>query len=378
MNIVELLCENIERNENFFFSSNSFKLTRDNFKRITKDFLMALPEGKRDFLARQVSHYALLPHSKGNEVAGLGDILNSTELYCLYDYKRNRKHLGHSVSVFFLGLLLYHNLPSLKASINAEMEKSTEKLSGNTVYGEFLFRWRLASLLHDLGNGISLFSNNAEKIDDYLFQITIRLNLDWDTSTTFSVEYLLDLSRSKRALEEIDKIDGSDRFQKFFDQLKIKPHCGIYYDHGIVSALLILKVLDNMYTKYNEFPDRVDHHQVSFDWQYFDSSIMRSAYAVAMHNLDFYPDHYCLTLGNKLFDINTHPLSFLLKLADTLQEWQKPQAKDGLKYFDPEEIEIQFRKNCIVIQKFPKIGELRESIETNFNCGNIISMEYNN
>lgn len=376
MNIVDLLCDEIQKNDNYFFNSCSGANTRANFARIALDFLKKPPsDGMRDFLAGQIVYYALVPHAKGHVVASFGDILNSTELYGAYKYEKNRKHLGHIANTFLLGLLFYHKLPSLRKRIEDEMRKTTDMLSGGDLYGEFLFRWCLSSLMHDLGNGISLFKDNAHAIDEYLFHIMIRLNANWPTGHRLSVEYLLGLSRNKNALQELDRVASVARFQGFFKQLKKEPYLDILYDHGLVSALLILKSLDEMYSRHDEEKrPKLDDRLVSFHRKYFDNSVMEAAYAVGIHNLDFYPDKYRSSWTGKLYDADAQPFAFLLKLADTLQEWDKVQARDKTNYIKPDEIELQFEDGSIVFQNYPKLDELKKKVDKFFNVGDLLRL----
>jgi len=381
VNVVELLQGAVRTNDFFFFNAYTGADTRDNFARVAIEFLDAPSEELRDFLARQVMCCGLAPHAKGTQTASFGDLLNVTEVLCAYAYKKNRKHLCHSVNTFLLGLLIYHNLPLLRGQIDNEIENDASLFSGGDVYGEFLFRWRLASLMHDLGNGVSLFAKDADEIDRYLFHVMMRAEAHWpkDGQDKLTVECLVGLARGKNALTELDKVDGGLRFRKFFDQLKQNPYKSICYDHGLVSALLILKVIDGMYSRYDAAESKrieVDGHGVSFDRGFFDKSVMHAAHAVAIHNLDFYPAKYRPDWPNRLYDASGHPFAFLLKLADTLQEWNKLPAKGGTDYIKPEDIVLRFEDNTLVIEKYPKLDELRQRIDEFFAMENVLTVEF--
>ena len=72
----------------------------------------------------------------------------------------------HQANVFLIGLYLYGNFPKIQTAINAEMRRNSKlvylasgaacRFSGDTESGEFLFRWRMASVVNDLGYIFSL------------------------------------------------------------------------------------------------------------------------------------------------------------------------------------------------------------------------------
>jgi hypothetical protein len=122
-------------------------------------------------------NYILYQHDKNCVVGPVIEFLNNFELYGEYEYKYQRLHFTHQANVFLLGLYLYHTVPDIKNAIDLEMERTTSdqeitinqlsenwRYSGRTQYGEFLYRWRLASLSHDLGYGISLSGSDETKI----------------------------------------------------------------------------------------------------------------------------------------------------------------------------------------------------------------------
>jgi hypothetical protein len=220
---------------------------------------------------------ALRPHAKGGEAEAFGDVLNNTELFGVYDYKKNRKHLVHSVNTFLLGLLMYRSVGRLRQVIDRSMVDTTNRLSSGSAEGEFLFRWRLASLMHDIGNAIALFGDDSTKIGEYLFRFQVKLDQIWDPSDQPRINCLLGLSRGKDSLEALDTCGNVFSLKAFFEELRTKPYKGIHYDHGLMSALLMLRALDEVYERRGGVTCNVNGHTVSFDREFFDQSILRAA-----------------------------------------------------------------------------------------------------
>lgn len=374
MNILELLKENVKK-DGFFFNEYSGANERENTERIVSEFLDCDDERHRETLASLIANYTLLPHAKGAEIAPLLDTMNMFELFEQYTYKKNRKHLVHQVYTFLLGLLFYENVVRIREKINSEMRSTTNIFSSGNEKGEFLFRWRLASLTHDLGNGISLFENNDEKINKYIFYLQLLSNEQWG-SRYDSIEKLLVLNDGRRSLELLDLIDGTDYLMRFFEHLSSTPFENIYYDHGVMSSIILLKLLDSMYSKYDGQTIEHKGHLASFKRTIFEKSIVQTAYAIAFHNLDFYPDIISTIWGTtKLYDFENNPFCWLLKICDTLQEWNKPRASDETDYIMPSKTELELEPDTILIRKYPKKKELEEKISRFFISNNIIQIK---
>jgi|GEM_PF-6841928 len=373
MDILEYLKQDIN-DEYFFFNRNSGADARKNLRTIVADFLNCDNERHRGTLAAMIINYVLLPHAKGAEAASLADVLNMFELFGQYDYTENRKHLVHQLNTFLLGLLLYKNVDTLRDHINKEMENTTDFYSSGDKKGEFLFRWRLCALCHDIGNGISLFKDDTDQINKYIFYLQLLTNEKWGEAEE-GVHKLLSLDRDKNALSVLDEVGENTNMTDFFRSLKGNPVKDIYYDHGVVSALILLKLLDQMYSKLSEQTIHYKGHNVSFKRKYFDNSIVRSAYAIAVHNIDFYPDIYAtIWSSERMYDSEKRPLVFLLKICDSLQEWYKAKALDETDYIEPSQIELQLDRDKIGIKKFPEKRGLVRKLDKYFNHHGLIDI----
>ena len=56
----------------------------------------------------------------------------------------------------------------------------------------------------------------------------------------------------------------------------------------------------------------------------------------------------------KLYDFEKKPFCWLLKICDTLQEWNKSKASDENDYITPDKIIIKFEADKIILKKYPK------------------------
>ena len=375
MNIADSILSAVQSDEFFFFTPNSGGAERKRLRVLAQRFLECRIERQREFFARTIMQYVLRPHAKGAEAEAFGDVLNNTELFGVYDYNQNRKHLVHSVNTFLLGLLMYRRVHRLRQVIDRSMVNTTNRLSSGSAEGEFLFRWRLASLMHDIGNGIALFGDDTTKIGDYLFLFQVKINQFWDPSEQPSINLVLDLSRGKHSLEELDRCGNVCSLLEFFEELRANPYKGIHYDHGLMSALLMLRALDEVYAARGGVTCNVDGHSVSFDRESFDQSILRAAYAIAVHNLDFYPARYRRNWRtSKIFCLTKDPLVFLLKMADSLQEWNKARASKETDLVGADSVEIQYSTGGIKVLKLPNIDQARSKFDQFFDHDGLITL----
>lgn len=374
MNVLDLLKKNILK-EYFFFNDWSGADERERTRKIVAEFLDCEDERHRETLANLITNYTLLPHAKGAEIAPLLDIMNMFELFEQYSYRKNRKHMTHQVYTFLLGLLLYENVAAVREKLDCEIRSTTNLFSSGDEKGEFLFRWRLASLTHDLGNGISLFENDNIKIEKYIFYLQLLSNEQWGGEDE-GVEEMLTLVNGKSSLELLDEMAGNDYLVEFYEYLKSHPLKKIYYDHGIMSAVILLKLLDRMYSKYDGRTIEYKGHRVAFNRTFFEKSIVPAAYAMAFHNLDFYPHLISMIWKTtNIYDFNDKPFCWLLKICDILQEWNKPRASDEKGIILPNEIELKLKSSKIIIEKFPRKNELEERFSRFFVAENIVKIK---
>lgn len=221
-----------------------------------------------------------------------------------------RDHVVHSVRVFLLGI--YFNETLLRGA-------PVDRL-----------QWKLAGLTHDVAYPMEIAGRIGQPFGDRLNNIAADLG-----GEPSPVQY-----KAPR-LEGLEKLTGDrnglvliqDRLNQWGIDLDVSTTYrekteGARVCHGVISALAVLFVLDRLYAKSNPgrehrtlVIDNVDWNQ---DW--FDTDNVSACAAIFLHNLDI--GYFKKTR----IDPENARVAFLLRLADTLQEWDRPSQRlpDGL------------------------------------------------
>jgi hypothetical protein len=123
--------------------------------------------------------------------------------------------------------------------------------------------------------------------------------------------------------------DANQIIQRRLDNWGLKLNVHDYYewlsnknkiDHGVISALAQLKVIEALYYKANR---NREHREIYYDGRdfnqtIFDRDIVTVSSALFLHNIDLdYPGF------SEKIRFNIAPLAFLLFLCDTFQEWDR-------------------------------------------------------
>ena len=222
--------------------------------------------------------------------------------------KNLRDHVNHALLTFILGIYINENLlKKLDCSVDP-------------------FDWKLASLFHDIGYPLEVALNKIIKN----FELTIndiKNSVSDDDNKedifTFSSVKIINLTDNRNGIELIQKriedweleIDAKDEYDKM-NPLNI---C-----HGIISALVVLQIVDLMYKKHN--PQRKDKKINNFgviNWNQkcFDDNVVSACTAIYLHNLP------SSSFKKTKINLLNSPLAFLLKLSDSLQDWERPSSK---------------------------------------------------
>jgi hypothetical protein len=324
-------------------------------------------------------------HGKGGVMGATLTALDNYELFQRYSFKKKqRRHFTHLLNVFLLGLYLYHNSEFIRSRILGEIERTnvdipinnlnsegSYRYSEGTPFGEFLYRWRLASLSHDFGYGVSLSGNKADRIKGYLNDIPTAQFDEIGFGRINTVEELY-LYRDIDLLDKLNNAIDILSLRDYWDYQSNNPQFGkVYYDHGIISALIFLRLMHEEFGRHNEQISQGENGGwIIWDKRLLDGPILQMAVAIAMHNLDQYPEAVFYSVRQKnisggirevseldmhIYNINDHPLIGLLKLADLLQEWDKIKvrvpATDPLPKTD---MQISFHADKIIASDFPE------------------------
>ena len=294
---------------------------------------------------------------------------------------RQRDHFIHSVNVFLLGLAIYTKNKRYRRAFKNYVKKSQyEKYYGHenneVSREEFLYRWGVASLLHDIGYPFEIVGKQLKKIiNDGVKSISnsysVNLGIDFDDFDEFNSIVKMDpydfadnyRKRNKRS-KVLDLYKPTDILaHKVAKDFKfnnekfrlLKKHLDgfIYYmrekdfiDHGFYSAILVLNSYGKILQKY-------DKNNIFFFYP-----IVDSASAILLHN------YYNKTLQNDPFNLKklspkSNPIAYLLILCDELQEWNRqPFGQIDKQKLHVNELSISIGENSMDVIYIIKNGSM--------------------
>ena len=294
---------------------------------------------------------------------------------------RQRDHFIHSVNVFLLGLAIYTKNKRYRRAFKNYVKKSQyEKYYGHenneVSREEFLYRWGVASLLHDIGYPFEIVGKQLKKIiNDGVKSISnsysVNLGIDFDDFDEFNSIVKMDpydfadnyRKRNKRS-KVLDLYKPTDILaHKVAKDFKfnnekfrlLKKHLDgfIYYmrekdfiDHGFYSAILVLNSYGKILQKY-------DKNNIFFFYP-----IVDSASAILLHN------YYNKTLQKDPFNLKklspkSNPIAYLLILCDELQEWNRqPFGQIDKQKLHVNELSISIGENSMDVIYIIKNGSM--------------------
>lgn len=284
--------------------------------------------------------YRVVLEGSRNTFIDLLDVLRAYEERAATLIDKQRDHYIHSVNVFILGLCLYGRNTHYRAafqSTNIDPQKYPENFPNQ--HEEFLFRWGLAALFHDVGYPVEIIGKQIESFMDFATNIDgsqsknrIRAHLEFENfrnlnsvaevlpKKTFVSDFYtrhessvyLDLLQPVDLLAQ--KIHLSlgiplDEVKNRLDTFTLDMAKFGFIDHGFYSAIIVLKWYGYLIQKCGNPPLR------------FFNAIVDSASAILLHN-------YYRTVCQKSFGCPplhpaSHPIAYLLMLCDELQDWNR-------------------------------------------------------
>jgi len=277
---------------------------------LRKFFSLPIKEYRqRQELAILIASQILEKHSK-QDLPLLAEKLANLErnLKELDPYQRD--HVCHSLITFLLGYIFI---------IELNLEEKHQ---------DFLFEWKLAALLHDVGYPLEL----TDRINSKFFSSFDSQLLDKKTefepkggNSLIKYLELYGVEEKRNALEEINnrlnswdiKINCKSIFDRMINGKKFdaKPQ---RTDHGITSAILVMKAIDHKYEKNN--PSQKVDAENSWNFDNMNNQITNVCSSIFIHNM-FMPEIN--------WDFNVCPIATLLKLCDELQGWDRPSFKNN-------------------------------------------------
>ena len=286
--------------------------------------------------------YRIVLEGKSNPFADLLDVLRNYEERAATVIDRQRDHYIHSVNVFILGLCVYSQNEKYRTAFEkANIDRTKYPENYENKHEEFLFRWGLTALFHDVGYPVQII---AEQLGNFMKFVT---EIDCtEKQGANSVHAHLNF-KNFRQLNSVAEISPKKLFIKDFyaqtdssvyidllqpvDLLAQKIHLSLgldikiakekldtyihdmathgFIDHGFYSALILLKWYGYLIQKTSGNPLR------------FYNAIVDSASAILLHN-------YFGNYGLKFFKCEpmapeSHPLAYLIILCDEMQEWNR-------------------------------------------------------
>jgi hypothetical protein len=243
-----------------------------------------------------------------------------------------RDHVVHALLSFVLGIYINEKFFPIKTSTKVNP-----------------FQWKIAGLFHDVGYPVQIAKDAILKpFTNRINDIKSALHTDApDINFTIVPAGLENLRNGVNAIDLIQarlkdwnlSIDAKKEYEKMVSSGNI---C-----HGIISSLAVLYVVDLLYQKYN--PRRVHKNiysrtrRVNFNQKYFEKDVVSACAAIYIHNL---PDR-CFAKAK--IDRSNAPVAFLLKLADSLQEWERPSLNDQ-KGFPAQHFAINVKQGTLIFE----------------------------
>ena len=284
--------------------------------------------------------YRIILEGSKNPFLDLLDVLSAYEERAATLIEKQRDHYIHSVNVFILGLCIF--------SQNSQYRKSFEKAvidgnkdSGNyeSEYEEFLFRWGLASLFHDVGYPVEIIGRQIESFLKFATDAdhdeksgNIKAHLEFENFRRLNSiaevipkkDFIKDFYEHKESSVYIDLLQPIDLLaQKIHITLGI-PIIDIknkldtftadmakfgFIDHGFYSAIIVLKWYGYLIQITAQNPLR------------FYNAIVDSACAILLHN--YYHNVIQKQFGLGPLDAQVYPIAYLLMFCDEMQDWNR-------------------------------------------------------
>lgn len=274
-------------------------------------------------------------------------------------YKEDhRDHVVHTAYVFLLGLHLFNLNKDIRKAIKKFFCKnklepySSRNLNGRELFDGFflenhngqnlpsedleLFRfiWLIISTFHDLSYSFQSF---IHQMASYVHHINdLGKNLPNYESPSVKLPFdkmdVLSIGNSFEILNKLQRTYNNDsNYLDLKTYLEDRLNEG-YLDHGIISALLLLKTSDTLYIK-----------NPNWKKEFFDNTFPHIALSIALHNIDW---KFAKKNYENLPEITLEkfPLCHLLILADTLQEWDRPSREKYQRRINSESVSIEFNQ----------------------------------
>ena len=240
-----------------------------------------------------------------------------------------RDHVVHALLSFILGMY-----------VNECFMDATQRATVTSL------QWKLAGMFHDVAYPVQIAPDIMRPFAETMNSIRDRLGVPAPDVFFRVVPVGLELlQHGKNALQLL---------QNVVDEWGLAVRVGQEYEnminsthicHGMISSLAVMHVIDLMYERCNPQRKREPVVVQNTDWNqvHFERQVVPACAAIFLHNL---PER---CFRNARIDTKRAPLPFLLKLCDTLQDWERPSACNP-RGLSPERFDITVEHGRLVFQ----------------------------
>ena len=330
--------------------------------------------------------------SESNTLVKLVNMMKDYEDHTGKLIEKQRDHFIHSVNVFVLGLAIYSQNVNYQDIFEDYIERSPYekyyKIGDELSREEFLYRWGIAALFHDIGYPVEIIGNQLAKfVNDGSQSISSKykvntavnfrnfneLNTIVKVDPNFPEIYRQDYPETNfinlykptdimahqiftdlyvgediKAIEHFDELSGDLKklifhLNNFIDYMAENN----FIDHGFFSSIFVLNSYAALMQKYYNDKEKEKY-------AYFFYPVVNSATSILLHN------YYRGTLNKDesksnefnldAMDASQNPLAFLLIFCDELQEWnRKPIGLKDKKKSHVNDIKIILTKDSVTV-----------------------------
>ena len=264
---------------------------------------------------------------------------------------KHRDHYSHSVYVFALGLAIYET--------NVAYREAYMKFYGFGLEDEqkmahhFLQHWGLSALFHDIGYPFELPFEQVEsyfeakgkkrKNSPFMAYVSVEKFIEIDPEIQEKLKVLYDGKKTFANTDELFAYEiaqklgktygiSEDKIIKVLGTKPTSPDCfGYFMDHAYFSASALFQELCNA------DPDSISKARID------------ALTAIILHNslykfsIAFYKEE-----GNIPFEMDLHPLAYMLMICDELQCWDRTSyGRNSRTELHPMNCEFIFNENTI-------------------------------
>ncbi|MGF0033734.1 hypothetical protein ACQRBN_12315 [Bariatricus sp. SGI.154] len=237
---------------------------------------------------------------------------------------KHRDHYSHSVYVFILGLAIYNKNEIIRKAYREYYRIADEKEAAH----HYIRYWGLAALFHDIGYPFELpfeqvksyYGNSIIGVPFVAYRgVQDYIRLSEEEAAYY--EKLLGRQLSEKTVNAVLAVNIADKLESVYgcsseticsEMLNPKPEepdaFGGFMDHAYFSGVLLFKELEKM-----------------MGMESMTVTCLDALTAIVLHNsmYKFSVTNIRDEKRNIPFDVNLHPLAYILMLCDELQCWDR-------------------------------------------------------